>query len=145
MFGCLSESKSVNVCILVFQISIDIENAKCGICLNIWHDVISVAPCLHNFWSVWNLISSWSIVWYLGINWPVLVHCSNGCFSEWLRRSQERHATVLCPQCRAVVQFAGKNHFLREVVEVILCLSILICQIAIFFAPFFLLKLCPLE
>ncbi|KAF8011742.1 hypothetical protein BT93_I0013 [Corymbia citriodora subsp. variegata] len=76
------------------KISIDVENAKCGICLNIWHDVISVAPCLHNF--------------------------CNGCFSEWLRRSQERSTTVLCPQCRAVVQFAGKNHFLREVVEDIL-------------------------
>lgn len=76
------------------KISIDIENAKCGICLNIWHGVISVAPCLHNF--------------------------CNGCFSEWLRRSQERHVTVLCPQCRAPVQFAGKNHFLREVVEDIL-------------------------
>lgn len=44
---------------------------------------------------------------------------SNGCFSEWLRRSQERHASVLCPQCRAVVQFVGRNHFLHSIEEVI--------------------------
>uniref|UniRef100_A0A0E0AQC0 Uncharacterized protein n=1 Tax=Oryza glumipatula TaxID=40148 RepID=A0A0E0AQC0_9ORYZ len=27
-----------------------IENAKCSICLNLWHDVVTVASCLHNFW-----------------------------------------------------------------------------------------------
>jgi len=46
--------------------------------------------------------------------WPY----SNGCFSEWLRRSNERHSAVLCPQCRAVVLFVGKNHFLRTIAEV---------------------------
>ncbi|KAB5561196.1 hypothetical protein DKX38_006153 [Salix brachista] len=75
------------------KVCIDAEHAKCSICLNVWHDVVTVAPCLHNF--------------------------CNGCFSEWLRRSQERHASVLCPQCRAVVQFAGRNHFLRNIEEVI--------------------------
>lgn len=35
-----------------YQISVDVEHAKCSICLNIWHDVVTVAPCLHNFWSV---------------------------------------------------------------------------------------------
>jgi len=39
-------------------------------------------------------------------------------FSEWLRRSKERHSAVLCPQCRAAVHFVGKNHFLRTFAEV---------------------------
>lgn len=43
---------------------------------------------------------------------------SNGCFSEWLRRSQEKHSSVLCPQCRAVVQFVGRNHFLHNIAQV---------------------------
>ncbi|KAF8404233.1 hypothetical protein HHK36_009115 [Tetracentron sinense] len=33
------------------KISVDIEHAKCCICLNIWHDVVTAAPCLHNFCS----------------------------------------------------------------------------------------------
>uniref|UniRef100_A0A0D3HIU6 E3 ubiquitin-protein ligase CHFR cysteine rich domain-containing protein n=1 Tax=Oryza barthii TaxID=65489 RepID=A0A0D3HIU6_9ORYZ len=33
------------------KIVLDIENAKCSICLNLWHDVVTVAPCLHNFWT----------------------------------------------------------------------------------------------
>ncbi|VAI03006.1 unnamed protein product [Triticum turgidum subsp. durum] len=32
------------------KILLDIENAKCSICLNLWHDVVTVAPCFHNFW-----------------------------------------------------------------------------------------------
>ncbi|WJX47843.1 RING-type E3 ubiquitin transferase [Trifolium repens] len=75
----------------LLKICVDVDHAKCSICLNIWHDVVTVAPCLHNF--------------------------CNGCFSEWLRRSQEKRSTVLCPQCRAVVQFVGKNHFLRTIAE----------------------------
>ncbi|XP_058183232.1 uncharacterized protein LOC131301102 [Rhododendron vialii] len=73
------------------KISLDVEHAKCSICLNIWHDVVTAAPCLHNF--------------------------CNGCFSEWLRRSQEKHSSVLCPQCRAVVQFVSRNHFLHNIEE----------------------------
>ncbi|KAJ7957124.1 E3 ubiquitin-protein ligase CHFR [Quillaja saponaria] len=76
------------------KIYMDAGHAKCSICLNIWHDVVTVAPCLHNF--------------------------CNGCFSEWLRRSQEKHSSVLCPQCRAVVQFVGRNHFLHNIAEEIL-------------------------
>ncbi|KAJ9671190.1 hypothetical protein PVL29_027260 [Vitis rotundifolia] len=76
------------------KICLDVEHAKCSICLNIWHDVVTVAPCLHNF--------------------------CNGCFSEWLRRSQDKHSNVLCPQCRAVVQFVGRNHFLHTIEETIL-------------------------
>ncbi|KAM0052565.1 putative transcription factor C2H2 family [Helianthus debilis subsp. tardiflorus] len=60
----------------------DSEHAKCSICLDIWHDVVTVSPCLHNF--------------------------CNGCFSEWLRRSQEEHATVLCPHCSSDVQSVGE-------------------------------------
>ncbi|XP_031402806.1 E3 ubiquitin-protein ligase CHFR [Punica granatum] len=76
------------------KICIDLEHVKCSICLNVWHDVVTVAPCLHNF--------------------------CNGCFSEWLRRCQERNSSVICPQCRAVIQFVGKNHFLQNIVEDIL-------------------------
>ncbi|XP_057471703.1 uncharacterized protein LOC130760424 isoform X2 [Actinidia eriantha] len=76
------------------KICLDAEHAKCSICLNVWHDVVTAAPCLHNF--------------------------CNGCFSEWLRRSQEKHSNVLCPQCRAVVQFVGRNHFLHNIEEDIL-------------------------
>ncbi|GAV74000.1 zf-C3HC4_2 domain-containing protein [Cephalotus follicularis] len=76
------------------QIGIDVEHARCSICLNIWHDIVTVAPCFHNF--------------------------CNGCFSEWLRRSQEKHSDVLCPQCRAVVRFVGRNHYLRNIEEDIL-------------------------
>ncbi|EXB64082.1 E3 ubiquitin-protein ligase CHFR [Morus notabilis] len=76
------------------KICIDVDHAKCSICLSVWHDVVTVAPCFHNF--------------------------CNGCFSEWLRRSQEKRSSVLCPQCRAVVQFAGRNHFLHYIGEDIL-------------------------
>ncbi|KAL2342850.1 hypothetical protein Fmac_004135 [Flemingia macrophylla] len=82
---------SPDICQRKLKICVDVDHAKCSICLNIWHDVVTVAPCLHNF--------------------------CNGCFSEWLRRSKERHSAVLCPQCRAVVQFVGKNHFLRTIAE----------------------------
>ncbi|XAR65819.1 Ubiquitin--protein ligase [Bertholletia excelsa] len=82
-----SLKKQLNICL-------EVEHAKCSICLNIWHDVVTVAPCLHNF--------------------------CNGCFSEWLRRSQEKHSRVLCPHCRAVVQFVGRNHFLHNIEEDIL-------------------------
>ncbi|XP_073013581.1 uncharacterized protein [Typha latifolia] len=80
------------------KIMLDVEHAKCSICLNVWHDVITVAPCLHNF--------------------------CNGCFSEWLRRSStrshDRAQNVACPQCRASVHSVGKNHFLRNIEEAIL-------------------------
>ncbi|CAA0839537.1 RING/U-box superfamily protein [Striga hermonthica] len=76
------------------KILLDPEHAKCSICLNVWHDVVTVAPCLHNF--------------------------CNGCFSEWLKRCQAKRSSVLCPQCRAVVQFVGKNHFLHSIEEDIL-------------------------
>ncbi|KAL6520018.1 hypothetical protein OROHE_017161 [Orobanche hederae] len=76
------------------KVILDPEHAKCCICLNIWHDVVTVAPCLHNF--------------------------CNGCFSEWLKRCQEKRSNVLCPQCRAVVQFVGRNHFLHSIEEDIL-------------------------
>ncbi|KAB2607086.1 E3 ubiquitin-protein ligase CHFR-like [Pyrus ussuriensis x Pyrus communis] len=71
----------------------DVERAKCCICLNIWHDVLTIAPCFHNF--------------------------CNGCFSEWLKRSQEKRSSVLV-QCRAVLQFVGRNHFLLNVAGEIL-------------------------
>ncbi|KAK6125554.1 hypothetical protein DH2020_040704 [Rehmannia glutinosa] len=82
------------ICKKQLKITLDPEHAKCSICLNVWHDVVTVAPCLHNF--------------------------CNGCFSEWLKRCQEKHSSVLCPQCRAVVQFVGRNHFLHSIEEDIL-------------------------
>ncbi|KAH9713055.1 RING-type domain-containing protein [Citrus sinensis] len=50
----------------------------------------------------------------------VVYECGNGCFSEWLRRSQEKRSTVLCPHCRAVVQFVGRNHYLHNIEQSIL-------------------------
>ncbi|BAF27724.2 uncharacterized protein [Oryza sativa Japonica Group] len=80
------------------KIVLDIENAKCSICLNLWHDVVTVAPCLHNF--------------------------CNGCFSEWLRRSsansRDKSQSAACPQCRTAVQSVGRNHFLHNIEEAIL-------------------------
>ncbi|XP_057539209.1 uncharacterized protein LOC130817491 [Amaranthus tricolor] len=76
------------------MISLDAEHAKCSICLNVWHDVVTVAPCLHNF--------------------------CNGCFSEWLKRCQEKHSSVLCPHCRGAVHFVSRNHFLHGIEEEIL-------------------------
>ncbi|KAJ3671687.1 hypothetical protein LUZ60_007766 [Juncus effusus] len=80
------------------KIQLDVEHAKCSICLNIWHDVVTVSPCLHNF--------------------------CNGCFSEWLRRnskgSVDKASNITCPQCRAIVHSVGKNHFLRNIEEAIL-------------------------
>ncbi|KAL6658446.1 hypothetical protein ACP70R_004032 [Stipagrostis hirtigluma subsp. patula] len=80
------------------KIVLDIENAKCSICLNLWHDVVTVAPCLHNF--------------------------CNGCFSEWLRRSsansRDKNQSAACPQCRTSVQSVGRNHFLHNIEEAIL-------------------------
>uniref|UniRef100_A0ACD5X3L6 Uncharacterized protein n=1 Tax=Avena sativa TaxID=4498 RepID=A0ACD5X3L6_AVESA len=80
------------------KIVLDIENAKCSICLNLWHDVVTVAPCFHNF--------------------------CNGCFSEWLRRSssnsRDKSQSAACPQCRTAVQSVGRNHFLHNIEEAIL-------------------------
>lgn len=80
------------------KISLDVEHAKCSICLNIWHDVVSISPCLHNF--------------------------CNACFSEWMRKSStksgRRTQSICCPQCRAVVHSVGRNHFLRNIEEAIL-------------------------
>ncbi|KAH7681014.1 Zinc finger RING/FYVE/PHD-type protein [Dioscorea alata] len=80
------------------KISLDVELAKCSICLNIWHDVVTVSPCFHNF--------------------------CNGCFSEWLRRGSCRPRMIpnhiACPQCRAVVHSVGRNHFLHNIEEAIL-------------------------
>ncbi|KAM1115375.1 hypothetical protein TB2_038455 [Malus domestica] len=48
------------ICQKRLKISMDVEHAKCCVCLNIWHDVATIAPCFLNF--------------------------CNGCFSEWLKR-----------------------------------------------------------
>ncbi|CAM8954748.1 unnamed protein product [Rhodiola kirilowii] len=85
---------SVETCSTSLKITIDVEHAKCSICLNLWHDVVTVAPCLHDF--------------------------CNGCFSEWLRRSQLKHTNVLCPHCRGVIQCVGRNHFMHNIEQDIL-------------------------
>lgn len=46
---------------------------------------------------------------------------SNGCFSEWLRRSEKKNSSVPCPQCRADVHSVGRNHFLHNIEEVNAC------------------------
>ncbi|KAF5822672.1 putative transcription factor C2H2 family [Helianthus annuus] len=73
----------------VFKISLDSEHAKCSLCLDIWHDIVTVSPCLHNF--------------------------CNGCFSEWSSTSQEEHAIVLCPHCSSDVQSVGRNCLLHRI------------------------------
>ncbi|KAL3679332.1 hypothetical protein R1sor_022288 [Riccia sorocarpa] len=67
------------------------ETFKCSICLNIWHDVVSLTPCLHSF--------------------------CNACFSDWYRRSRKTGADCKCPQCRVTVTSASRNHTLRSLVE----------------------------
>ena len=46
---------------------------------------------------------------------------SNGCFSEWLRRSssnsRDKSQSAACPQCRTAVQSVGRNHFLHNIEE----------------------------
>ncbi|KAL4183439.1 hypothetical protein AMTRI_Chr11g98250 [Amborella trichopoda] len=64
---------------------------KCSICLNIWHDVVTVAPCHHNF--------------------------CNGCFSIWAKRCQKERRQVFCPQCRSITHSVGKNHILHYLEE----------------------------
>ncbi|KAF3777324.1 E3 ubiquitin-protein ligase [Nymphaea thermarum] len=75
------------------KVPIDIELVKCSICLNLLHDAVTVAPCLHNF--------------------------CNGCFSEWMTRSLGKSQPLLCPYCRAKIYCGGRNHFLRNLEEVI--------------------------
>ncbi|XP_051179912.1 uncharacterized protein [Lolium perenne] len=49
---------------------------------------------------------------------------SNGCFSEWLRRSssnsRDKSQSAACPQCRTAVQSVGRNHFLHNIEAAIL-------------------------
>jgi hypothetical protein len=45
-------SSADDLTVFLFQICVDVDHAKCSICLNIWHDVVTVAPCLHNFWYI---------------------------------------------------------------------------------------------
>lgn len=73
------------------KVSSLVDNLKCSICLNIWHDVVSVTPCLHNF--------------------------CNACFSQWYRRSERKGDNCICPQCRSDVYSVGRNHSLRNIVE----------------------------
>eukprot|EP01018_Ginkgo_biloba_P019971 Gb_36270 [translate_table: standard] len=64
---------------------------KCSICLYTWHDVVSVTPCLHNF--------------------------CNACFSQWYKRSIDKGANCICPQCRSDIYSVGRNHTLHNIVE----------------------------
>ncbi|OVA08696.1 zinc finger protein [Macleaya cordata] len=85
--------RTSELCKKQLKISLHIEHAKCKICSNVWNDVVTVAPCLHNF--------------------------CNGCFSEW-SRSQGKDTTALCPQCGAVVHCVGRNQFLHNIESEIL-------------------------
>ncbi|XP_057819746.2 uncharacterized protein LOC131032724 isoform X2 [Cryptomeria japonica] len=73
------------------KVSLLVDNLKCSICLNIWCDVVSITPCLHNF--------------------------CNSCFSEWYKRSGEKGIKCICPQCRSDIYSVGRNHSLRNIVE----------------------------
>ncbi|CAM6101718.1 unnamed protein product [Calypogeia fissa] len=68
-----------------------LDTFKCSICLNVWHDVISVTPCLHSF--------------------------CNACFSDWYRKSCRDRNECKCPQCRGSVSSVSRNHTLRSLVE----------------------------
>ncbi|MCO5613197.1 hypothetical protein L7F22_067473, partial [Adiantum nelumboides] len=65
------------------------DDFKCCICLGMWHDVVTVAPCLHSF--------------------------CNGCFSEWYKN--KRMSRIKCPQCRESVVFVKKNHTLSSIIK----------------------------
>lgn len=88
--------------------------------------------------------SSAVLIWdkniLVGNWWLMCFACSNGCFSEWMRRSEARHQHVLCPQCRTTVQFVGRNHFLQNIQEVVLSvhlhMTILLCFIYACFLSF---------
>ncbi|KAH7352692.1 hypothetical protein KP509_19G058700 [Ceratopteris richardii] len=68
------------------------DGFNCCICLNIWHDVVTVAPCLHNF--------------------------CNGCFSEWYKKKGGSSCNrPQCPQCRELVVFVKKNPTLSDIIE----------------------------
>ncbi|KAL8524562.1 hypothetical protein ACS0TY_014236 [Phlomoides rotata] len=46
-------------------------------------------------------------------------------FLQWMllrvaKKVSDKHSSVLCPQCRGVVQFVGRNHFLHSIEEDIL-------------------------
>lgn len=71
------------------KISESLDEFKCCICLNIWHDVVSVSPCLHNF--------------------------CNSCFSEWYKNKGASRCK--CPQCRQSVVYVMRNHTLCNLVE----------------------------
>ncbi|KAJ7297627.1 hypothetical protein O6H91_Y044700 [Diphasiastrum complanatum] len=72
----------------------NIDSFKCSICLSIWHDTVSVAPCLHSF--------------------------CNSCFSDWYRQSKSQFGACSCPQCRVPVISVARNHTLCNLVEEIL-------------------------
>ncbi|KAH9307612.1 hypothetical protein KI387_035523, partial [Taxus chinensis] len=76
------------------KVSSFVDNIRCSICLNIWHDVVSLTPCLHNF--------------------------CNACFSDWYKRSGQKGIECICPQCRSDIYSVGRNHSLRNIVEEIL-------------------------
>ncbi|XP_024540610.1 E3 ubiquitin-protein ligase CHFR-like [Selaginella moellendorffii] len=72
--------------------TLDVATFKCCICLEIWHDVVCVSPCQHNF--------------------------CNACFSEWYKTSQARgQGGCKCPQCRGDIVYACKNHMMASLVE----------------------------
>lgn len=73
------------------EVSSLVDNLKCCICLNIWHDVVTVTPCLHNF--------------------------CNACFSRWYRRLKIKGSNFMCPQCRSDVYSVGRNYSLQNIIE----------------------------
>uniref|UniRef100_A0A0D9XPL7 E3 ubiquitin-protein ligase CHFR cysteine rich domain-containing protein n=1 Tax=Leersia perrieri TaxID=77586 RepID=A0A0D9XPL7_9ORYZ len=109
------------------KIVLDIENAKCSICLNLWHDVVTVAPCLHNFWTAVQsvgrnhflhnieeaILQSFSSLQrsdeeiallesYASVKTNIVLGKQrNQSRKRRLPRSNEDHPDFLCPQCGA--------------------------------------------
>lgn len=81
----------------------------------------SIWYCL---WKLFFCVSSRKRMGYLSFtSFFFIFHLqSNGCFSEWLRKSsngsRDEAQNVPCPQCRATVHSVGKNHYLQNIEQV---------------------------
>lgn len=97
------------------------DDLTCPICLSLFHDVVTIAPCLHNFWWVlYDLVYGvflCCIILCLNSFLMCLSICSNGCFSRWYKN--KRMFRCDCPQCREAVVFVKRNHTLHNIIQVL--------------------------
>ena len=78
--------------------------------------------CLWMFFCVFRYKRNGSVIYFFSLSLSFFHLKSNGCFSEWLRKtsngSRDKAQNVPCPQCRAIVHSVGKNHFLKNIEKV---------------------------